>query len=348
MSGAVRPCCRWTGSTTVLPNVNSGIDAAIHSEYFKDIRNRMMAGEELPECKACWNEEAAGKLSMRAAHNLKLSQHIGKSPKLRYLEIGFSKHCNLGCRTCDDDTSSVIFKMRYPDKKIDVDFKLNRSDMDSDLSELKKIKLIGGEPLLAKGHDDFIASLETSDCDISGLELVYHTNCTIRPNDRVLEFWKKVKSVDLVISIDGVGQINEIQRPGASWDTFINTLEFYKELSNAIPTIRLRSNSVITILNIEHTEALYNFIIDNITSEHKLIQWLVISNRPELEPKNASSEKKKKIRQTVNNAVLPERVKQMLLFYIDMPAETIYTNEDVYQVQSKWDEYFGQNIRDYL
>lgn len=349
MDGRVRPCCRWKDFQTNLPHVSDGIDNALNGTYFQTVRERMLRGEKLENCVKCWDEEASGKVNgMRQSFLERYGEHMSSSPKLRFLEIGFSSHCNLGCRMCDEGASSTIHRFKFPNKKIPLGFNVNSDDFDTDLSELEQIKIIGGEPMLAKEHDDFIERLQQSNCILSNIKLVYHTNCTILPNPAIVEFWKKVKQVEIIISIDGVGRVNEVQRPGHVWQTLLDVLDFYNKLRNDSANIKLRTHSLVTILNVFNLQDLYDFSISNIVSTPKDIVWDIISNRPELELRNASDEKKTQMKEYILLSSLPDTFKNTIIYYIDKSPHKIYSHNDIKKSQQLWDDYFKQDIRDYL
>lgn len=273
MDGSVMPCCRFvvdptdrvdprkeksTWIKTGVPYMHQGLHSAFTGKEFSHMRETMLAGGKLSGCKKCWDTEASGVESARQNWNKKYSHFIGTQPKLRFLEIGFSTHCNLACRMCSPEYSSKWHSIVHPGKTVDVGFtdyikKLNTAD----LSEVEYVKFVGGEPMMDKNHDKFILSLEDFGIDLSQLTLRYHTNGTIRASQSILQTWKKVKKVVLNISVDGVGEVNEYQRPGHKWQQLDDTVDFYLQLAqNELPNLDVETHCVITRFNLFHLHEL--------------------------------------------------------------------------------------------
>lgn len=320
VNGEVKPCCRFqpryhrTGPDKDLkiPVISEGMKKAyIDSEFFKKIRERMLNNEKLAICNKCWDAEAASGKSMRTNLNAEYTDRVlaGEMPQeeilaptLDYLEIGFSSHCNLACRMCGPRLSSkwAAIERQYnlapnPNEVCkEPDFDIDSFDVD--LSKLKSIKIIGGEPLLAKEHDQFIQRLLETHDSLDQLEITYHTNGTILPSKKILEFWKKIKQVTVSVSVDGVGELNNYLRPGQlKWDTIDRNVRQYvswalEENNNIV----VSTHSVISRINVLHLQELNDWMIDCgfkkvVGSEHSIdvlayplpmsLNWLATSSK---------------------------------------------------------------------
>ena len=251
VDGSVLPCCIF--DTSKIPNKNikipkliDGIENAFNSELFDDVRNRMTNNDAVPECNACWNLEDAGVKSLRNEMNERFQSN---DKKIRYIETAFSTHCNLTCRMCNEDFSSKWKQLIHPNIKPDLvidNFDLDKYD--SDLSELRLVKLVGGEPMIDKQHVPFLEKL-ISKSSASDIELEYHTNATVSPSKKVIEFWKQFNKVTIIFSIDGIGEVNEILRPPHKWETVVKTIEFFKNITGV--NFNFKMHTVISILNIK-------------------------------------------------------------------------------------------------
>lgn len=264
VDGTILPCCLFDpleGKGLEIPLINDGIQNAFESELFEDTRDRMLSGEELPECHRCWQPENNGGGSLRLIANKVFDKHIDKPKKIRYIETALSTHCNLACRMCNETFSSKWKLINNPKQSVDTsvdNFEL--TNYDGDLSELELIKLVGGEPLIDKNHVNFLQMLFDKSKDPSNITLYYNTNGTIKPNAEILEFWKSAKAVRMLFSIDGVGRINEILRPPHKWDTIIKNIEFFKRQDiNFIFNV----HSALSVLNIKHMIDVIQFSMMN-------------------------------------------------------------------------------------
>jgi len=272
MEGDVMPCCRFAVDSTGrqdprrvpnmggwrkpgIPNIDNGLHEAFNGPEFQEMRKKMLAGEKLDGCTKCWDIEDSGSMSPRNFWNEKYKHLIGEEPKLKFLEIGFSTHCNLACRMCSPQYSSKWHNIAFPGTSVTVGFKDYIKKLGTaDLSGLETIKFVGGEPMMDKNHDAFILSLEDFGIDLSKLQVNYHTNATIRASDKVIDVWKRLRSVLLCLSIDGVGEINEYQRPGHKWADLDANVDWYKSLG--LTNMNLECHTVVTRFNVFHLKEL--------------------------------------------------------------------------------------------
>jgi MoaA/NifB/PqqE/SkfB family radical SAM enzyme len=266
VDGTVLPCCvfddnEMPNKNISIPKISDGIDAAFNSELFNDVRERMMLGEELPECHRCWHTETTGNQSLRLESFDGFGKFIGNG-KIRYIETALSTHCNLACRMCNETFSSKWKLINNPGMSVDTaidNFRLEYYD--GDLSGLKLIKIVGGEPLIDKNHTKFLQMLFDKSDNPKNIILYYNTNGTVHPNKDILNFWEKVNKVIMVFSIDGVGELNEIIRPPHKWATIQETINRFKSFEKI--NFDLRMHSVISVLNVKHLKDVVKFSIDN-------------------------------------------------------------------------------------
>ena len=86
-----------------------------NSEYMKNIRLKMIAGEEIVNCKKCVTAEAQGLQSMRTINNKEYYiDSTNKDGSIDYypkhMELHFGNTCNLHCKMCSQQFSHVIGK----------------------------------------------------------------------------------------------------------------------------------------------------------------------------------------------------------------------------------------------
>lgn len=350
LDGKMQPCCRFDSSADKTfrkpPFSSIGFGEAWFSEQMEEIRQKMLAGEKIAGCAKCWEQETHSGKSMRTDFNNKYSKHIGSTPKLRFLEIGFSTHCNLACRMCDENASSTIYKINHPGEKVRIGFDLDIDKFDVDLDHLEQLKIVGGEPMMAAKHDLFLDRLLLSKCDLSKLTIIYHTNCTVKPSEKIIDYWKKMKKVRIVLSIDGVGRVNEVQRTGHRWEDLLDILNLYKQLRLENSNILIEVHTVVTVLNVFGFPELHKFV----ENEIQPTRWSVdcITNRPYLSISNMSDEKKARVKQHIKQSELVEQHRQQILGSIDKKREIEMSDDLISMHQSRFDEFSGQNIKDYL
>ncbi len=85
----------------------------------------------------------------------------------------------------------------------------------------RRVHLAGGEPMVIAKAWNFLRRL--SDLGFSrNIELCYNTNWTVIPK-WTGDVWRAFKAVDLFISMDGVGAVNEFIRHPLKWASFART-----------------------------------------------------------------------------------------------------------------------------
>jgi|TARA_B100001105_G_C22395668_1_gene446602 molybdenum cofactor biosynthesis enzyme MoaA len=290
--GEVVPCCRWFSQQSYLPksppNIANGLTNARNSEFWQTIRQQMIDGEHPKGCKRCWDEEGKD-IHNRAMHRANQQQRFSedspygriteitnKPAKLRHLETGISRLCNFACVMCNEHDSSIIHSVIHPGKKIPKGFHKDNENIDDDLSELQLLKLVGGEPMIEAKHDELLEKIIELNNNPGNLEIQYHTNASVFPSDRVINCWKKLKKVELVLSIDGIGKLATLQRPGNyKWQDIEDTVDKYIQLTSKVNII-FSTNVVLTALNIGQIknicEWLYNKVEKHTTMNFAFLQ----------------------------------------------------------------------------
>ncbi len=207
-----------------------------------------------------------------------------KDFSISYLDIRFGNHCNLKCMMCGPSASNKwyqeykdIWKDDFfwdGDQKIDFikgfngKLKVNKHiydwsddshlwlEIEKYLNQIKKIYLAGGEPLLIKAHYDFLKKCITKKI-ASEIEINYNSNITHIP-DKVLVLWKHFKSICVGMSIDGVGEINELIRYPSDWKEIENNILRLDQIGG---NLSLSITSTISVLNIWHLPKFLNYIM---------------------------------------------------------------------------------------
>lgn len=344
VEGTVTPCCRYNHHIhNEQPQLKDGIGAAINSDFFNDVRNKMLAGEKIVECNQCYEEEKLLGSSMRTEFNKKYSSHILEEPKIRYLETSFSSHCNLACRMCNETASSKWKLINNPGMKVDMNVDANETSFynDTDLSDLESIKIVGGEPFINKFHAEYLHNFIRHSNNPQNIVLHYNTNGTVFPNSNILEYWKNVKEVHITFSIDAIGNLNDYLRPGSSWDTLTDTIEKFESTPGI--NFTFDSHSVISNISVWKLASLVEWK----TSKFGHPGGFFILDRPRhLSIKTLQQDKKDKLLEYINKVDTGEYIYKAVRNELNKKSEMVYTEQDIAKKEEKLDKYFNKNFWD--
>ena len=286
--GNVRPCC--INSKTV-GNINKDNWERIwNGEELQMIRDSMLEGKKVASCSLCYQLEAAGKRSIRLESNEKFKHKItdiGKqvsSPV--YLDIRWSNHCNLKCRTCWHGASSkwyedavvlgktlgrnpLIRHVNSPEKLLDT--------MKPILSTVEECYFAGGEPLLQPETYKLLERfIETGNKTVF---IRYNTNLTtLKLKERsVLELWKNFSNVQVDASLDATEEKGSYIRHGSKWDQILTN---WDQIMEKTPHVKLKLTPTVSILNVHEVPHLHKeFVRDKRLLPHRIS--LNILQRPE-------------------------------------------------------------------
>jgi sulfatase maturation enzyme AslB (radical SAM superfamily) len=219
LTGSWRPCCRFNKFPFVdINQVN--FKTYQESDFYKSIKTDMSVGWA-DGCKKCKDEENRGQTSLREV----LNSNLSGGSDVEYVEISLSNNCNLVCKMCSPNYSTSWNKLvtdnvslnEYYKTKIQPVINVEKMLSEIDLSKLKRIKYLGGEPFITPEIKDLFEFLETKGV-IQNIEFECNTNCTLFPT-KWLHYLDKFKKVIIEMSIDGVGIVNDYIRYGKTWNT---------------------------------------------------------------------------------------------------------------------------------
>ena len=336
--GKVVPCCRWMGphgNMENAPDIDNGLVNARNSKFWQNIRQEMLEGTKPTGCKRCWEEEkvkgTTGGYRTYITELYKITTFENSPTKIRFLETGISSLCNFACIMCNAITSSTIHTVMRPKVKVPKGFHKSNENIDDDLSELQQLKILGGEPMLEIKHDEFLEKVISLNNNPSNLEIEYHTNASIFPSKQVINCWKKVKSVRIIFSLDGVLDKATLQRPGRyKWKDVEATVNKYVQLTNEVNII-FSSNTVLTALNIGQVTDVADWLYSKIGKQS--LGWFHVnpinSERfPYIDFRNLSKETKDKIKtewkqwESTNPPVLESKIATIYTKAKDVIDET--------------------------
>lgn len=172
----------------------------------------------------------------------------------RFFDYRFSNTCNFACRTCAPGSSSRIEREEreiIPEQfsKLEINQTRQEFNRDNVLSELlgairrgevDKLYWGGGEPLLLDEHWQIMnTAIECGHA--SKIDVVYSTNMSSMKyrSNNLLNIIDHFGSVEILASLDGVGEVGEYIRKGLDWSKFQQNIRQLQEQGKAKIVITL-------------------------------------------------------------------------------------------------------------
>jgi len=251
----------------------TSMEDSFNSNYWDTARQYTLENKSISGCQKCYNEEHAhGELatSMRTGSSILYNNgYLHKKPKydkpkITFLEVGFGNYCNLACLTCNSTLSTTwhddevklnnmsdksLKRLLFP-KLDNIRFEPNEET----LKTLELIKFTGGEPMI---NPEFIRFIDLI-CEKGtpeNISLEIYTNCSYIPSPKLLTNLIKFNTVQLNLSIDVYGPVNDYVRYGSEWSgdgkqTVSNALDFWLEQGKNNKNINVIMSSTLSILNV--------------------------------------------------------------------------------------------------
>jgi hypothetical protein len=287
----VMPCCVADSNMPVSTiDGDQSILDMMNSERYNEIRKDMLNDIEVPECKRCFDLELMGTWTMRQSHNkrrgLQYVDYIANNTQedgalsefeMKYMDIRFSNLCNMKCRSCGPDCSSLwaqefkdkrgqeMWDEYFPNRKVVIN---NNDDqkfmvkLKPYLADVSEVYFAGGEIIITPEHYECLDYwIENGQADT--IELNYTTNFSTLhgyKNKDLLEYWKKFKNIQVWASLDAHGDLAECIRKGTDWD---KTVANIKKLREELPHVQLGITPTISIWNIFKFPDFFDYMAEN-------------------------------------------------------------------------------------
>lgn len=312
-NNAAVPCCKFK-SDPIDEITSETLGEIFVSARMRQIRTTMFKGNKLKECDTCWNHEAIHNSSLRKYYLEKYEHQLDfellDNPQLVELQIAPSIVCNFSCRICNAMTSSKIATeefnyatteeeaksikdiIRLSSKQNQQADSLLLNNMQETFKNIRTLRLVGGEPFLWSNLESFLTGLINLNY-AKNIRLEFNTNGSVYPSS-IIELIKKFKQVEILISIDAVGEKFEIQR-GGQWHTVDKNIKLFSQLKNDNFIVKL--SPTVNIQNVLYLEELVEYAqmqsyeivwwylenpeylcIDNVTSAVKELIFTKYSN----------------------------------------------------------------------
>lgn len=211
-----------------------------------------------------------------------------------FYDLRFGNLCNLSCRMCGATDSSTWYKdhvklhgPRFHDSHGKVTLIKNNKgkyvpeddvyswpekdifweNMDERIPEIKKLYIVGGEPLMITKHYDFLQKCIDKNV-AKDIIVEYNTNLTNVP-ERAYDIWKYFKQINIGASIDGFGKINDYMRPPSN---FTQIHENLKTVSKAEGNYKCWIAATVNVFNVLHFP--------------EFIEWIILNKLPRVNDDN--------------------------------------------------------------
>jgi len=312
--GSLGFCCAETHKTypTELEsyyNINRMTIAEwFDSEPMRAVRLGMLGSNPISICSTCYHEQEHNGTSRRHRSNQKsviftktaFDDSYRQSPGYTKFEssrinqgaydgmpidlhIDLGNYCNLACKMCRPQASSVIaaqeVKWGNQDaaKYLGVDWTRDESvwlrvlDELASIPNLNNIHFMGGETLITKRFEDFVDYMISR--GRTDLNFSFVTNGTIF-NESLFNKFKLFKRVGIEVSIETVTEHNSYQRQGTNTDLVLKNIDQYLKHCNG-SNITLTVRPTISALTIGYYHTLLQYCI-----ERKIIVKSLWVNNP--------------------------------------------------------------------
>lgn len=265
----ILPCCIADRDRSLGNLATQTVEEIVNGKASNNIRLNMLQGKRCNECSSCYEIEDSGLTSRRQRENKRFESVIdnlksqtnsdGSLVKFKptYFDIRLNNICNLKCRTCSGEFSSMLAQEEKKLFNNVVNFqripttesraKVLNSIIDY-FDQAETIYFAGGEPLILNEHYeilDFLIKQNKTD-----IQIFYNTNFTnlTFKDKNIVDYWKKFSNITLGASLDGHGKIFEYIRHGAKWDKIENNL---LAVQTKCPHVNITVSSTVSLLSFE-------------------------------------------------------------------------------------------------
>ena len=213
--GQIFPCCVFD-QDDVPKDLNVSHPDPFNHEYMNYLRQKMLNDEYVHGCRKCYEDEKHSARSMRTDLVAPwtgdfglptVEEGRGKVKKLTNIDLALSNVCNNKCRMCMPSLSTHWYSDA---KKLGMEIPRgvvtdNTIVDDYDLSDLRFIKVLGGEPMMEQAKLKKVLNK----CTLENITILLVTNVSILPDEELLSLLKQCNKVNIDLSIDSYGTLND-------------------------------------------------------------------------------------------------------------------------------------------
>lgn len=295
------------------------------SEPMRSARMSMLGSTPNSICHRCYHEQEFGGTSRRHKCNQKsviftktqFDESYKQSPGYKKFEfsrvnrgaydgmpidlhIDLGNYCNLACKMCRPQASSVIAAQEVKwgnseaQKYVGTDWTRDEAtwlrvlDELASIPTLNNVHFMGGETLITSRFEDFVDYMIAR--NRTDLNFSFVTNGTTF-NKTLLDKLKKFRRIGIEVSIETVTKHNEYQRQGTNNDQVLKNIDQYLEYCDG-DQITLTARPAISALTIGQYQTLLKYCL-----ERKIIVKSLWVNKPEF----------------LNPQILPDSIKKQYI-----------------------------------
>jgi sulfatase maturation enzyme AslB (radical SAM superfamily) len=265
-NSVVVPCCLYQDNNEPMI-LEKDVRETINHSNIVELRAKSLANEKSPGCHKCYAKEASGGASLRMDMNKKypidisLASTDSHPDKIETVEFFIGDVCNLKCVMCHPKLSSswredfVKLGKKLPKRS---EYDPNLELLISKMTSLTYLKFVGGEPLLSEKHIGILKAIEKK--TRKRITLEYNTNVTVRPVEELLGYWKDFEKINIRLSIDGHGEVDEFIRFPTKWTQVESNMRYFLALSESYPNINIEILCTVSAYNVGQLDKFYNWI----------------------------------------------------------------------------------------
>ena len=281
-NGEMVPCRHWHTSghhhklnrehdprVTEEPMFFYDFDKYINSDHIVAARKGQYNGEFVDSCNRCWEDEKAGKTSLRKVYNKTFSKHFDFSlinketfettdAAIISMDLKMGNYCNLKCAMCRPELSSLVAQEQHDHRdKFKFD-KLKFVELDTFVNSEKRFGKFDKDSKVSyrwqktqefqdffkrfrnqlrwislTGGDPAIQTATTdlleSVTDPDLVTLSITTNGAVT-NNKLIDQLKRFKEVWVNVSLEAVGEQNDQIRFPSHWDDIEQNIVTYSQL----------------------------------------------------------------------------------------------------------------------
>lgn len=257
---------------------NMSIPEWINSQHQRQARIKKVNGQQEPLCSICYHEDALHNSSKRTRENLKVkitpinfhksykynpyASKFNESADTGYTSIlnptsyhlSLGNECNLACKMCNPASSSKIAAQEIRLGNYNGPVRLNWTDNDTawehvishmcSTETLEYVHIVGGEPLITPKFEELVDRLIAA--NRTNIYLGFTTNGTIY-NEKLLDKLNLFKHVDIGISIECAGYLNNLIRSGSDTQLVLDNIDLYlkrRDPNHVYITVRTAPNAL--------------------------------------------------------------------------------------------------------